>query len=154
VSYSEFDIIDDPSAWINQMTAADIANLGQSLRQINPAWTHPSNLTTGERIWYQGQEPYFDIVLEIQGDTISWVQFTLRGQVLSWQAKTNRITTGETEELDIPPPVAFHAASRWIRSGDRFNVDFVKLAITILKTHPSDTHLARTAALLSQSLPG
>ena len=136
------------------MTTADIAALGQSLRQINPDWTHPPDQVTGERVWYQGNEPYFDIVLELQGEALIWVQFTLRGQVLSWQAKTNRITTGETEELDIPPPVAFHAASRWIRSGETFNVDFVKLAIAILKSHPNDQRLAHIANVLSQSLNG
>ncbi|NJL46390.1 MAG: hypothetical protein HC929_01295 [Leptolyngbyaceae cyanobacterium SM2_5_2] len=134
------------------LTATDIAQLGESLRQIDPAWANQPGSLGEQRVWYQGQEPYFDLMIERQGETISWLQLTLRGQALSWQATTNRITTGETEELDMPPLVSYYAASKGIRLESNFDADFVKLAIAILQTRPEDALLSRAAALLVEAM--
>ncbi len=138
--------------WICHLTANDIAQLGESLRQIDPAWANQADSSGAQRVWYQGKEPYFDVMIEQQGKEVGWLQFTLRGQVLSWQATTNRIVTGETEELDMPPLVSYYAASKGIRPEANFDVDFVKLAIAILRARPGEALLSQSAMLLTQAM--
>jgi hypothetical protein len=153
VTYSDSDFSDLQPPWMSRLTAEDLVALGQSLRQIDPKWAHSANPAAEERVWYQGQEPYFDVMVERRGEGINWLQFTLRGRVLSWQASSNRIITGETEELDTPPLVTYYAASKGIRSETGFDAAFVKLAIAILRSRPEDGLLTSAADLLAQALP-
>jgi hypothetical protein len=138
--------------WISHLTANDITQLGKSLRQIDPAWANQPNSPGEQRVWYQGQEPYFDVMVEWQDKDIIWLQFTLRGQVLSWQVTTNRIVTGETEELDMPPLISYYAASKGIRPEAKFDADFANVVIAILRSRPEDALLSRAATLLANSL--
>ncbi|NJL46106.1 MAG: hypothetical protein HC922_11170 [Leptolyngbyaceae cyanobacterium SM2_3_12] len=146
------------SAWINSLTAVDIQKLGQSLRQIDPSWTQGSPTEVENRIWYQGSEYYFDIMAELipgpPGEpdlpsTLVWLQITLRGRVLSWQASSNRIETGETEELDMPPPISYYAASKAIRPEATIDQAFVQLIQTILQSRPEDALLTEMAKVLA-----
>lgn len=147
------------SDWINALTADDKQRLGASLRQIDPGWTQGSPAEVDNRIWYQGSEPYFDIMAELaahppaQGSpTLTWFQFTLRGRVLSWQASTHRVETGETEELDVPPLVSYYPASQAIRPEARLDQVFVKLAQTILRSRPDQALLTQMATLLEEAM--
>ena len=116
---------------------SELETLGNSLRLINTDWmkvaeTDPQT----QRFWYQGQESYFDIMVEMQGKAISWLQITLRGKVLSCKPP-NALWTGETEELDVPPEVAYYAASKTIRDGAVVNWEFVRETVNML-SHRSD----------------
>jgi hypothetical protein len=139
--------------WIGYLKAEDIQTLAKSLRQIDPTWTHGSpNETAGKtRIWYQGREPYFDVMLEMHNDHISWFQVTLRGRVLSWQEANNRLATGETEELDYPPAVAYYAASKNIRSESKIDMAFVNLVKQILANRPDDALLITMTRLIDDA---
>jgi hypothetical protein len=141
--------------WIAYLTPKDIQTLGYSLRQIDPTWTHGSpNETVGKnRIWYQGHESYFDVMVETQEEQVTWCQVTLRGRVLSWRATTNRIETGETEELDMPPAVTYYAASKNLRTSAEVDMAFVDLVTAILATRHDDPLLAAVTQRLRQASP-
>jgi hypothetical protein len=148
VSHLNFDSTTPDSDWIHCLTAEDIQSLGKSLRKIDPSWTQ-NKLEEGlTRIWYQGQEFYFDLMFEIQGEAISWFQFTLRGRVLSWKASSNRVETGETEETDSPAVVSYYPASKGIRNESRVDTSLVNLAKAILRSRPDDPLLTRMAEVL------
>ena len=116
---------------------SELEALGNSLRLINTdlmkiAEAGPDT----QRLWYQGKESYFDIMVELQAQVITWLQVTLRGKVLSCKPPTT-LWTGETEELDVPPQVAYYAASKTIRDGATVNWEFVQDMATML-SHRSD----------------
>lgn len=138
--------------WISSLTSADILALAQSLRQIDPTWTRGST-GTDQRLWYQGQEFYFDVMLECQGDQITWFQFTLRGRVLSWRRSNNRLQTGETEEMDMPPILSYYAASKKIRPEADLDRDFVMLVQQILSHRQDDPICQAMAAILKELNP-
>jgi hypothetical protein len=152
VAYSNFDPTPNESDWIQYLQPEDIQALGRSLRRIDPNWTQPNRQHGVERVWYQGHEFYFDLMFELQGETISWFQFTLRGRVLSWKASSNRIETGETEETDTPPVVSYYAASKGIRSGAEVDADLLHLVRQILRSRPDDVLLITMAELLDGAM--
>lgn len=138
-------------AWLVRMTPADMARLGQSLRPINPLWLSQPESRDRYRVWYQGNEPYFDVVVEYEGDAIDWVQFTLRGKILIWQAHNNHLSTGETEELNLPTPGPTYPASRCVRRHEDLNPAFVELVLAILQSQPQDDCLSQVATLLRRA---
>lgn len=116
---------------------SELAALGNSLRLINTDLMKvPESSPDTKRFWYQGQESYFDIMVAMQEPEITWLQITLRGKVLSCKPP-NTLWTGETEELDVPPEVAYYAASKTIRDGAAVNWAFVENIATLL-SHRSD----------------
>jgi hypothetical protein len=107
------------------LDAATIHTLGNSLCFINPALMKGGEAVAhSDRIWYQGGEPYFDIIIEKHEEVITWFQITLRGRVLFWNQ--NQVQTGETDEMDSPPIVAYYAASKTIRDGAKVDWCLVK----------------------------
>ncbi|HEY9762300.1 MAG TPA: hypothetical protein V6D07_07220 [Trichocoleus sp.] len=143
-----------------QPNPQEIQALSQSLRRIDTGLMKGGDKKTGQRVWYQGGEPYFDIVLETACQDISapfpncinWCQFTLRGQVLLWRREPAGLQTGETEELDAPPMVNFYAASKTIRNEASLNRDFVNLATAILKSRTDDPLLLEMGRILAGNL--
>lgn len=135
-------------SWPAQVSDDDIAELGNSLRRIDGKWMKSGEVPSGERIWYQGQEAYFNLVVETDDLGIHWFQLTLRGKVLFWHRERKRIQTGETEELDVPPTLAYYAASKTIRDGAQVDEDFVVLGTKILRTRKDDSLLASIANIL------
>lgn len=130
---------------INQ---SELEALGASLRLINtdlmkPAEAHPQT----RRIWYQGQEPYFDLTVEVSAADLTWFQITLRGKVLSCKPPYS-LYTGETDELDVPPEVAYYAASKTIRDGAAINWELVQMMTTMLSYRTDDPTLAQVHEVL------
>ena len=129
---------------------SELSNLGASLRPIDADWMKPAETDTDKkRLWYQGQEPYFDVFIEMIGNDITWFQVTLRGKVLSWRSP-NSLQTGETDELDVPPEVAYYAASKTIRDGAAIDWPFVQRLQTILAQQADDSTLAQLSQILEQ----
>lgn len=131
---------------------SELPTLGASLRQINADWMKPAETDADQkRLWYQGQESYFDILIELRSPDITWFQVTLRGKVLSWKSP-NSLQTGETDELDVPPEVAYYAASKTIRDGFAINWEFVQQIQTLLAHKTDDPILAKVSGLLKGRL--
>jgi hypothetical protein len=130
-----------------------IQALSASLRCINPALMKPGDAQqTSQRLWYQGNEPYFDITIEATGEDITWFQITLRGRVLSWRKGQSQLQTGETDELDVPPDVAYYAASKTIRDGANVDWDLVTTLQAILEKRDNDPHLQQLSQFLASHL--
>jgi hypothetical protein len=135
-----------------QLDDSAIAALGASLRAINPDLMQSGeDASAKRRIWYQGSEPYFDVTVEKLGKDITWFQVTLRGKVISWRLP-NYLQTGETDELDVPPDVAYYAASKTIRDGERINWPLVESVQAIMACRPEDTVLSTINSLLQAQL--
>ncbi|RZM82757.1 hypothetical protein [Leptolyngbya iicbica] len=131
---------------------SELEALGKSLRLVNTNSIKASAKSPPtKRLWYQGQESYFDVTVDLQDEAISWFQITLRGKVVSGKP-TQALTTGETEELDVPPEVAYYAASKTIRDGAAINWDFVQCMAEMLSHRPDEPTLARVHDLLTQQL--
>lgn len=129
-----------------------IAALGGSLRPINPDLMKAAEDNTEKRrIWYQGNEPYFDVTIEVLGDTITWFQVTLRSKVVSWRSPSS-LQTGETDEMDVPPDVGYYAASKTIRDGALINWPLVESIAQVLAQKPDDSLLVQASELLQQQL--
>ena len=130
-----------------------IATLGASLRQISPNLMKSKvGSSQKQRVWYQGNEPYFDITVEKTDDTVTWFQITLRGKVVSWRQSQTQVQTGETNELDVPADVAYYAASKTIRDGEAVNWPFVESVQAILARRPDDAVLTAISELLKTQL--
>ena len=130
-----------------------IAALGASLRQINPNLMKSGTAASEkQRLWYQGNEPYFDVTIEKTAETVTWFQITLRGKVVSWRYPNEHIQTGETDELDVPPDVAYYAASKTIRDGANVNWPFVESVQKILAQRSDDDVLSEVSELLKAHL--
>jgi hypothetical protein len=128
--------------WMNQvaghkivivMDQDEIAVLGASLRQIDQRLLTPAKEQGTTRIWYQGGEPYFDVFVELRQGKIEWFQFTLRGKSISWNRQVSSWQTGLTNEMRADD-VTFYPASKLIESDRKIDVEFVKLARSILQT--------------------
>ena len=138
--------------WLDQLSPTDLEALGHSLRPIDPSLMKDDGDHPGQRIWYQGREPYFDVIFTTHNDQITWFQFTLRGQVVFWNGRENRLQTGETEELDVPPMLAYYAATKTIRDGANLNRRLVKIAIAVLQARAQDPLCQRMVPLLQTAI--
>lgn len=130
----------------------ELPALGASLRPIDADWIKPVETDRAkQRLWYQGQEPYFDVFVEMLGADIAWFQVTLRGKVLSWRSP-HSLQTGETDELDVPPEVAYYAASKTIRDGAIVDWDLVRQVQTMLTQKTDDPALFKISRILQEQL--
>lgn len=140
------------SSWISKLDEADTAALGQSLRKIGAGYLKPGTSPGKTRIWYQGKEAYFDIHGEMEADQIDWFQLTLRGKSLIWNRQRQLLRTGTTNELDVPPEVAYYAASKTIKDDAVLDNAFVNLVKSILATRPDELLLQQMLVLLEQKV--
>ncbi|MBK1986036.1 hypothetical protein A0J48_000460 [Sphaerospermopsis aphanizomenoides BCCUSP55] len=124
----------------------EIASLGASLRAIEPKLLKQSSQKGIERIWFQGGEPYFDIFFELNNQEITWFQFTLRGQSLSWCIEQPILKTGITNELNIDD-VSFYAASKIVKNDRDRDQEFVNLVKSILQTRPEEAIFIKALVL-------
>lgn len=124
----------------------EIADLAKSLRQIEQKIIKQGYKTGSRKIWFQGEEPYFDIFFEVQDEEITWFQFTLRGKCLSWDKKSPVIQTGNTDELKMND-VSFYAASKTIETDNEADVQFVNLVKSILQSRTEEKIFARALEL-------
>lgn len=131
---------------------SEASTLSASLRPINPNMMKPvEEATDKKRLWYQGKEPYFDVIVEMLDDEVTWFQMTLRGKVVSWNPP-NFVVTGETDELDVPPEVAYYAASKTIRDGGLVDWDFVRFTQQIMAQRTEDPVLQKVSDRLKAAL--
>lgn len=115
----------------------EIESLGASLHKIEQKLLKKPNQDGIERIWYQGEEPYFDIFFELQDSEIIWFQFTLRAKSISWDNKKRELQTGLTNELKIDD-VSFYAATKTIEADEKIDNNFVELVKAILQTRSGE----------------
>lgn len=110
----------------------EIKLLAASLREIQQNILKQDSQTGKTRIWFQGEEAYFDVFFELQDHEITWFQFTFRGKSLSWDSKNPGWQTGTTNELKVGD-VSFYAASKTIENDIEIDWEFVNLVKSIIK---------------------
>ncbi|WP_315790343.1 hypothetical protein [Fischerella sp. JS2] len=115
----------------------EITHLGASLREIQPNLLKQDPQRGRTRIWFQGEEPYFDVFFELQDHQITWFQFTLRGKSLSWDSKIPGWQTGTTNELKVSD-VSFYAASKTIENDIEIDWEFMNLVKSIIQTRDKE----------------
>lgn len=118
------------------MDQDEIKRLGASLRQIDPGILSPAKEGI-TKVWYQGGEPYFDVVVELRHGKIEWFQFTLRGKSISWKPVFLGLQTGKTNELQTDD-LTFHPASKLIEHNNQKDHKFIELAGAILQTRADE----------------
>jgi hypothetical protein len=118
------------------MDQDEIKRLGASLRQIDPGILSPAKEGI-TKVWYQGGEPYFDVVVELRHGKIEWFQFTLRGKSISWKPGFLGLQTGKTNELQTDD-LTFHPASKLIEHNNQKDHKFIELAGAILQTRADE----------------
>ena len=129
------------------MDRDEIAVLGASLRQIDQRLLPIKEGMT--KVWYQGGESYFDVVLELREGKIEWFQFTLRGKSISWQPHFSSFQTGGTNEL-YKDDLSFHPGSKLIENNQYQDKAFIELARSILQTRAGETFFDKMLALFEQ----
>lgn len=132
----------------NILDKHEIALLGASLRAIEPKLLKPSKKKGSTKLWFQGDEPYFDIFFELNNDDILWFEFTLRGKSLSWDKRKLEFKTGNTNELSTND-VGFYAASKTIENDVALDWEFIYLVKSILKTRAEEQIFAKALALFN-----
>ncbi|BAB75072.1 hypothetical protein ACN23B_16935 [Anabaena sp. FACHB-709] len=130
----------------NLLSANEIISLGKSLRKIEHKLLKKSQNEGKTRIWFQGEEPYFDVFFEFEDGEISWFQFTLRGQSLSWDKKLSGFQTGTTNELSIDD-TSFYAASKTIENDNQLDGNFIYLVKSIMQTKTEEPAFAQALNL-------
>ncbi len=121
---------------VTLMDRDEIAALGASLRQIDREIL--SQAKEGiTKVWFQGGEPYFDVVLELREGKIEWFQFTLRGKSISWTPTFSCFQTGTTNELQTSD-LTFHPASKLIENNQHQDEIFIELARSILQSRAGE----------------
>ncbi len=129
------------------MDLNEIKDLGFSLRQIDQTLLKSGKDSSIKRIWYQGDESYFDMFFDIQNNQIVWFQFTLRGKVLLWDKDKLVLYTGTTGETD-PDDVNYYPASKLIKIDSKLDLAFVELVRSILQTRSAEPNFEKALALL------
>jgi hypothetical protein len=127
----------------------EVASLGASLREISSKILKSSGYRGGtKKVWFQGEEPYFDVFFELKNNQIAWFQFTLRGKSVSWDSKAPGLQTGTTDELKLND-VSFYAASKTIETDNEADLDFINLVKLILQTRADEDIFAKALKLFS-----
>ncbi|MBD2447296.1 hypothetical protein H6G76_08970 [Nostoc sp. FACHB-152] len=126
----------------------EIASLGASLRPIEQKLLKQSRKEGYTKIWFQGEEPYFDVFFEFAREEIVWFQFTLRGKSVSWDIQKPELQTGNTNELC--DDVSFYAASKTIENDNQIDGEFINLVKSILETRAEDKVFAKALALFKR----
>lgn len=132
------------------MNHNEIQALGASLRRINQKLLKTDQTNKIVRVWYQGDEPYFDIFFDLKDDEVVWFQFTLRSQSLTWEKGKPGFKTGLTHENQIEG--TNYPASKLIETQRQVDREFVELAYAILKTRADEDPFAQILQWLSQAL--
>ncbi|BAZ05803.1 hypothetical protein [Calothrix sp. NIES-3974] len=125
----------------------EVMALGNSLREIKTQLVKQPSQTGIRRVWYQGEEPYFDIIFELEEEEITWFEFTLRGKSASWDRRKKVWQTGMTNELQMHD-VSFYAASKTIETDKLIDVEFLAVVKSILQTRSQEPIFAQVLQLL------
>lgn len=128
------------------MDSNEVNRLGVSLRPIDRKLLKAGKDSSIQRIWYQGEESYFDVFFEVQNNDIIWFQFTLRGKTLSWDRRHSQLQTGITNELKVDG-VTYYPASKLIENDGKVDVNFIETVRSILKTRAGEPIFDKALAL-------
>lgn len=134
---------------MTQMDQNEVKRLGASLRQIDPGILSPTKEGI-TKVWYQGGEPYFDVVVELCHGKIEWFQFTLRGKSISWKTGFSSLQTGRTNELQTDD-LTFHPASKLIEQNNQKDHNFIEVARAILQTRTHEPLFKQILALFDST---
>jgi hypothetical protein len=110
----------------------EIAGLGASLHEINPKLLK-SEKNGIHRLWFQGEEPYFNIFMEIKEPEIISFQIFLRGKSLFWSQEHPNIETDTTNELKVDD-VSYYPASKLITPDSIPDQNFIQIVRSILSS--------------------
>lgn len=84
------------------LSNVDVNRLAASLRTIDTQGA--GRLPNEHRVWLQGDENYFDVFVDLDtADQPTWFQITLRGRIYTWEAASQRVWTGFTNERSTQP---------------------------------------------------
>ncbi|MGP1382761.1 MAG: hypothetical protein ACTS2F_04325 [Thainema sp.] len=130
---------------------SEIKQLARSLRRIHQP-TRSSASTGTTKIWYQGNEPYFDLTVEVKTDgEIAALLLTLKGYFLAWNCQNRKFSTGCTSETDIPG-VSYYAASTVMNQFNEVNVTVLQqLQSLLLAIPPADPIIQQVQQLVISS---
>jgi hypothetical protein len=129
----------------------EIITLGKSLREIQANLLKQNSQEGFKRLWFQGEEPYFDVFFETQNDQITWFQFTLRGKTLSWDNSKSGWQTGVSNELKIND-VSFYAASKLIENDTEIDWEFINLVKSILEIQSHEQMFIKALELFAEKI--
>jgi hypothetical protein len=129
----------------------EIITLGKSLREIQANLLKQNSQEGFKRLWFQGEEPYFDVFFETQNDQITWFQFTLRGKTLSWDNSKPGWQTGVSNELKIND-VSFYAASKLIENDTEIDWEFINLVKSILEIQSHEQMFIKALELFAEKI--
>jgi hypothetical protein len=132
-------------------TKKDIGALAASLRRIHPRFVQRDPSGQTQKIWFQGGEPYFDVVFEIVEGRVGWFQLALRGRVVTWSAATGAVSTGKTNDLG-PDTATTYPGSKTVRDDETPNRAFVQFARAILAARPEEPLFVELAGRLGGGL--
>lgn len=133
------------------MNQNEIVCLGASLHEINP------NLLKSEkdgttRLWYQGEEPYFNIFIDIKDLQIISFQMSLRGKSLFWNQEQQQIQTGNTNELNVND-ITYYPASKLITPDNSPDQNFIQLVRSILSSRADIPLFKQTLEIFEKVKP-
>ncbi|MBW4489300.1 MAG: hypothetical protein KME12_16040 [Trichocoleus desertorum ATA4-8-CV12] len=131
------------------MDQHEINQLGSSLQKIDQTLIRSDQSSGVTRLWYQGREPYFDVVFELQNHDLVWFQLTLRGKSLSWNQKSKNVQTGMTNERQVND-TTYYSGSKLIQTNHTVDQNFVQLVRAILQTRVGELVFDQALALLNQ----
>jgi hypothetical protein len=130
------------------MNPEQITALALSLRSIDQKLLATAKAAVS-RVWYQGGEPYFDLFLELEGEEISWFQFTLRGRSISWHRYKDGWRTGSTNEGESPH-LHFQPASKLVQLDSQLDREFIELVRAIAQVRQEEPMFAQLGKLLRE----
>ncbi|WP_242060304.1 hypothetical protein [Aerosakkonema funiforme] len=128
------------------MDKDEIQALANSLRQIDQKILKSAKDTSIKRIWYQGDESYFDMFFDIQNNQIIWFQFTLRGKAVLWDKGKASLCTGTTGETDSDD-VSYYPASKIIKADKKTDLAFIEVARSILQSRAGEANFDKALEL-------
>ncbi|MGK7900018.1 MAG: hypothetical protein AB4352_01140 [Hormoscilla sp.] len=131
------------------MNQNEIRALGATLRRIDRKLLKTAKSNQSERIWYQGEEPYFDVFFDLLDNEVIWFQFTLRGQCLTWHQHQPGLETGFTFENHTTP--SKHPASKIIHADNNVDCNFLDIVQAIMQTRAREFPFDRALAILKNS---
>lgn len=133
------------------MNQDEIAALGASLHRIDRKLLKPEKEVGKQRLWYQGDEPYFDLFFELKNSDIIWFQFTFRGKCISWSCESSALQTGITNELTMDD-VNYYSASKLINNDSIPDREFIEFARSILQTRAEEPIFKKALILFDSQI--
>jgi hypothetical protein len=130
---------------VQPITPEEARALAATLRKIAPAYVRQDPDRPGTRTRYCGDEPYFDVYLDVDDGKPIWFQLTVRGLSVTWSPDGGTVT-GKTNELavaDNPFP-----GSKILTDDRTRNATTIEIARAILDARAGEPHFAEVSKAL------